>query len=312
MRDSKIILIGTGAVGSSFAYASTLLGVGRELGIIDINEDKVEGEVMDLTDAISFTKPKNIYKADYSDCKDAEVVVITAGAAQKEGETRLDLVDKNLAIFKDMIGKVVESGFDGIFLIASNPVDILTYATWKYSGFPASKVIGTGTTLDSSRFKKEIAGLIGIDPRSVEAFIMGEHGDTEFPVWSHTNIGGLPIYEWVRNQSELDEKALLDTFEKSKNAAYEIIKKKGATFYGIGMALTALVRAIIDDENSVYSTSSYLKGEYGLNDIYLGVPTIIGKDGAKWVIEIPLTDIEKENMDKSAQTLKDIIDKSHL
>lgn len=312
MKDSKIILIGTGAVGSSFAYASTLLGVGRELGIIDINEDKVEGEVMDLTDAISFTKPKNIYKADYSDCKDAEVVVITAGAAQKEGETRLDLVDKNLAIFKDMIGKVVDSGFDGIFLIASNPVDILTYATWKYSGFPASKVIGTGTTLDSSRFKKEIAGLIGIDPRSVEAFIMGEHGDTEFPVWSHTNIGGLPIYEWVRNQSELDEKALLDTFENSKNAAYEIIKKKGATFYGIGMALTALVRAIIDDENSVYSTSSYLKGEYGLDDIYLGVPTIIGKDGAKWVIEIPLTDIEKENMDKSAQTLKDIIDKSHL
>ena len=312
MKDSKIILIGTGAVGSSFAYASTLLGVGRELGIIDINEDKVEGEVMDLTDAISFTKPKNIYKADYSDCKDAEVVVITAGAAQKEGETRLDLVDKNLAIFKDMIGKVVESGFDGIFLIASNPVDILTYATWKYSGFPASKVIGTGTTLDSSRFKKEIAGLIGIDPRSVEAFIMGEHGDTEFPVWSHTNIGGLPIYEWVRNQSELDEKALLDTFEKSKNAAYEIIKKKGATFYGIGMALTALVRAIIDDENSVYSTSSYLKGEYGLDDIYLGVPTIIGKDGAKWVIEVPLTDIEKENMDKSAKTLKDIIDKSQI
>lgn len=312
MKDSKIILIGTGAVGSSFAYASTLLGVGRELGIIDINEDKVEGEVMDLTDAISFTKPKNIYKADYSDCKDAEVVVITAGAAQKEGETRLDLVEKNLSIFKDMIGKVVASGFDGIFLVASNPVDILTYATWKYSGFPASKVIGTGTTLDSSRFKKEIAGLIGIDPRSVEAFIMGEHGDTEFPVWSHTNIGGLPIYEWVKNQSELDEKALLDTFEKSKNAAYEIIKKKGATFYGIGMALTALVRAIIDDENSVYSTSSYLKGEYGLDDIYLGVPTIIGKDGAKWVIEVPLTDIEKENMDKSAQTLKDIIDKSQI
>lgn len=312
MKDSKIILIGTGAVGSSFAYASTLLGVGRELGIIDINEDKVEGEVMDLTDAISFTKPKNIYKADYSDCKDAEVVVITAGAAQKEGETRLDLVDKNLAIFKDMIGKVVKSGFDGIFLVASNPVDILTYATWKYSGFPASKVIGTGTTLDSSRFKKEIAGLIGIDPRSVDAFIMGEHGDTEFPVWSHTNIGGLPIYEWVKNQSELDEKALLDTFEKSKNAAYEIIKKKGATFYGIGMALTALVRAIIDDENSVYSTSSYLKGEYGLDDIYLGVPTIIGKDGAKWVIEVPLTDIEKENMDKSAKTLKDIIDKSQI
>lgn len=312
MKDSKIILIGTGAVGSSFAYASTILGVGRELGIIDINENKVEGEVMDLSDAISFTRPKKIYKADYSDCKDAEVVVITAGAPQKPGETRLDLVEKNLAIFKNMIKKVVDSSFNGIFLVASNPVDILTYATWKYSGFPASKVIGSGTTLDSSRFKKEIANLIGIDPRSVEAFIMGEHGDTEFPVWSHTNIGGLPIYEWVANQSELDEKALLDTFEKSKNAAYEIIEKKGATFYGIGMALTALVRAIISDENSVYSTSSYLKGEYGLNDIYLGVPTIIGKDGAKWVIEVPLTDIEKENLDKSAKTLGDIINKSDL
>ena len=312
MKDSKIILIGTGAVGSSFAYASTILGVGRELGIIDINEDKVEGEVMDLSDAISFSKPKDIYKASYSDCKDAEVVVITAGAAQKPGETRLDLVEKNLAIFKDMIQKVVGSGFDGIFLIASNPVDVLTYAIWKFSGFPASKVIGTGTTLDSSRFKKEIASLIGIDPRSVDAVIMGEHGDTEFPVWSHASIGGLPIYEWVASQSEVDERALLETFEKAKNAAYDIIAKKGATFYGIGMALTSLVRAIINDENSVYSTSSYLAGEYGLRDIYLGVPTIIGKDGAKWVIEVPFTDIEKENLDKSYKTLKEIIDKSAL
>lgn len=312
MKDSKIILIGNGAVGSAFAYASTILGVGRELGIIDINEDRVEGDVMDLSDALSFASPKRIYKADYSDCKDAEVVVITAGAAQKPGETRLDLVEKNLRIFKDMIGKVVNSGFDGIFLIASNPVDIMTYATWKFSGFPASRVIGSGTTLDSSRFKKEIANLIGIDPRSVDAFILGEHGDTEFPVWSHTNIGGLPIYEWVKTASEVDEEALLATFEKSKNAAYEIIEKKGATFYGIGMALTRLVQAIINDENSVYPTSSYLNGEYGYKDIYIGVPTIIGKDGAKWVIEILLTDTEQERMDESAKTLREIIDKSEL
>ena len=312
MKDSKIILIGDGAVGSSFAYASTILGVGRELGIIDINEKKVEGEVMDLSDAISFASPKHIYKADYSDCKDAEVVVITAGLAQKPGETRLDLVEKNLSIFKDMIENVVESGFDGIFVVATNPVDVLSYATWKYSGFPASKIIGTGTTLDSSRFKKEIAGLIGIDPRSVDAYIMGEHGDTEFPVWSHTNIGGLPIYEWVKNQSEIDEVALLATFEKSKNAAYEIIEKKGATFYGIGMAITRIVKSIINDENSVYSTSSYLDGEYGIKDLYIGVPTVIGKDGAKWVIEVPLTDTERERMDESARLLKEIVDKSAL
>ena len=310
MKDSKIILIGDGAVGSSFAYASTILGIGRELGIIDINENKAEGDAMDLSDAISFTKPKSIYKASYADCKDAEVVVITAGIPQKEGETRLDLVEKNLNIFKDMIKSVVGSGFDGIFVVASNPVDVLTYATWKYSGFPANKVIGTGTTLDSSRFKKEIASLIGIDPRSVDAYILGEHGDSEFAVWSHTNIGGLPIYEWISSNSEVDEIALLNTFEKTKNAAYEIIKKKGATFYGIGMALARIVEAIINDENAVFSTSSYLNGEYGLKDIYIGVPTVIGKDGAKWVIEIPLTDIENERMESSAKTLKQILEKS--
>ncbi len=267
---------------------------------------------MDLSDVLSFTNPKQIYKADYSDCKDAEVVVITAGIPQKSGESRLDLIEKNLKIFKDMIGQIVDSGFDGIFLVASNPVDILTYATWKYSNFPANKVIGTGTTLDSSRFKKEIANLIGIDPRSVEAFIMGEHGDSEFPVWSHTNVGGMPLYEWVKMHSETDEKELLDTFDKVKNAAYEIIDKKGATFYGIGMALARIVEAIINDQNSVFSTSSYLDGEYGLNDIYIGVPSVIGKDGVKWVLEVPLTDTENERMQASAKTLKEIIDKSNL
>lgn len=312
MKDSKIILVGDGAVGSSFAYASTILGIGRELGIIDINEKKAEGDAMDLSDVLSFTNPKHIYKADYSDCKDAEIVVITAGIPQKSGESRLDLIEKNLKIFKDMIGQIVDSGFDGIFLVASNPVDILTYATWKYSKFPANRVIGTGTTLDSSRFKKEIANLIGIDPRSVEAFIMGEHGDSEFAVWSHTNVSGMPLYEWVKSHSETDEKELLDTFEKVKNAAYEIIDKKGATFYGIGMALARIVEAIINDQNSVFSTSSYLDGEYGLEDIFIGAPSVIGKNGVKWVLEVPLTDIEDERMKESANTLKEIIKKSNI
>lgn len=312
MKDSKVILIGDGAVGSSFAYSSSLLGIGRELGIIDINEERVEGDVLDLTDALSFTYPKKVYKAEYADCKDAEVVVITAGIPQKPGETRLQLVDKNLVIFKDMIGKVVASGFDGIFVVASNPVDITTYATMKYSGFPANKVIGSGTTLDTSRFKKQIGDLLDVDYRSVHAYIMGEHGDTEFPVWSNANVGGLSIEEWKSTHPNISQESLDAAFDKTVNAAYEIINKKGATFYGIGTALSSIVRAILNDENTVFLTSSYLNGEFGLKDIHIGVPTVIGKSGVAHIIEVPLSDKEQEQLEHSARTLREIIDNSNL
>ena len=312
MKDSKVILIGDGAVGSSFAYSSSLLGVGRELGIIDINEERVEGDVLDLTDALSFTYPKKVYKAEYADCKDAEVVVITAGIPQKPGETRLQLVDKNLVIFKDMIGKVVASGFDGIFVVASNPVDVTTYATMKYSGFPANKVIGSGTTLDTSRFKKQIGDLLDVDYRSVHAYIMGEHGDTEFPVWSNANVGGLSIEEWKSTHPNISQESLDAAFDKTVNAAYEIINKKGATFYGIGTALSSIVRAILNDENTVFLTSSYLNGEFGLKDIHIGVPTVIGKSGVAHIIEVPLSDKEQEQLEYSARTLREIIDNSNL
>lgn len=312
MKDSKVILIGDGAVGSSFAYSSSLLGVGRELGIIDINEERVEGDVLDLTDALSFTYPKKVYKAEYADCKDAEVVVITAGIPQKPGETRLQLVGKNLVIFKDMIGKVVASGFDGIFVVASNPVDITTYATMKYSGFPANKVIGSGTTLDTSRFKKQIGDLLDVDYRSVHAYIMGEHGDTEFPVWSNANVGGLSIEEWKSTHPNISQESLDAAFDKTVNAAYEIINKKGATFYGIGTALSSIVRAILNDENTVFLTSSYLNGEFGLKDIHIGVPTVIGKSGVAHIIEVPLSDKEQEQLEHSARTLREIIDNSNL
>lgn len=312
MKDSKVILIGDGAVGSSFAYSSSLLGVGRELGIIDINEERVEGDVLDLTDALSFTYPKKVYKAEYADCKDAEVVVITAGIPQKPGETRLQLVDKNLVIFKDMIGKVVASGFDGIFVVASNPVDVTTYATMKYSGFPANKVIGSGTTLDTSRFKKQIGDLLDVDYRSVHAYIMGEHGDTEFPVWSNANVGGLSIEEWKSTHPTISQESLDAAFDKTVNAAYEIINKKGATFYGIGTALSSIVRAILNDENTVFLTSSYLNGEFGLKDIHIGVPTVIGKSGVAHIIEVPLSDKEQEQLEHSARTLREIIDNSNL
>lgn len=194
-RHKKIILVGDGAVGSSYAFATVLQGIGQELGIIDLNVEKAQGDAMDLSDALAYTSPKNIYQAEYKDCHDADIVVITAGAAQKPGETRIDLVHKNLHIFKDMVSNIMDSGFNGIFLIATNPVDILTYATWKFSGLPPTQIIGSGTSLDSARFRQEIARLVDVDPRNVHAYILGEHGDTEFPVWSHANVGGLQIYE---------------------------------------------------------------------------------------------------------------------
>ena len=309
MKKNKIILVGDGAVGSSFAFACTILGVGRELGIIDLNADKAEGDAMDLSDALAFTASKDIYKASYEDCHDADIVVITAGIPQKPGETRLQLVDKNLKIFKDIVTSVVGSGFNGIFLVASNPVDVMTYATWKFSGFNANRVIGTGTVLDSNRLRKEIAEITKVDPKSIHAYIMGEHGDSEFPVWSHANIGGLPIAEWTKH-NEVDEQTLLDSFNKVRDAAYEIISRKGATFYGIAVAMAKIAQAILNNENSIYSVSSYLRGEYGQEDLYIGVPAIINSNGVKNVLEISLNDNEQERMDASAKTLREIIENS--
>lgn len=309
MKKNKIILVGDGAVGSSFAFACTILGVGRELGIIDLNADKAEGDAMDLSDALAFTASKDIYKATYEDCHNADIVVITAGIPQKPGETRLQLVDKNLKIFKDIVTSVVGSGFNGIFLVASNPVDVMTYATWKYSGFNANRVIGTGTVLDSNRLRKEIAEITKVDPKSIHAYIMGEHGDSEFPVWSHANIGGLPIAEWTKH-NQVDEETLLQSFDKVRDAAYEIINRKGATFYGIAVAMAKIAQAILNNENSIYSVSSYLRGEYGQEDLYIGVPAIINSNGVKNVLEISLNDNEQERMNASAKTLRDIIEKS--
>lgn len=303
----KIILIGDGAVGSSFAFSLTIQGVGRELGIIDIDTDKTVGDAMDLSSALAYHPTKKIYSAQYSDCHDADIVVITAGAAQKPGETRLDLVHKNLRIFKSIVGEVVASGFDGIFVIATNPVDILTYATWKFSGFPKERVIGSGTSLDTARFRQEIAALVDVDTRNVHGYILGEHGDTEFPVWSHANIGGLQIYEWIKDNPGTDEEALANVFFKVRDAAYEIIKRKGATYYGIAASLTAICRAILDNTHSIYPVSAYLDGEYDQKDIYIGVPAIIGRQGVISTVQIPLNELEQDRMNHSANTLRKIL-----
>ena len=262
---------------------------------------------MDLSHALAFTSPKKIYAADYSDAHDADIVVITAGAAQKPGETRLDLVHKNLKINRAVVKEIVASGFNGIFLVASNPVDILTYSTWKFSGFPKEKVIGSGTSLDSARFRQALSDLLEVDARNVHAYILGEHGDSEFPVWSHANVAGLPIYDWVMAHPEIDEEAMVNLFFSVRDAAYDIIEKKGATFYGIAVSLARITQAILDNENAVLPLSVYVDGEYGLDDIYIGSPAIINAQGIKQVIEIPLTDGEQDRMTASASQLKEIL-----
>ncbi|MGR3742272.1 L-lactate dehydrogenase [Companilactobacillus sp. DQM5] len=305
----KVILVGDGAVGSSFAYAMTLQGIAQEIVIVDIAKDRTVGDALDLSDATPYSFPKNIRSGEYSDAKDADIVVITAGAPQKPGETRLDLVNKNLNILKSIVNPVVESGFNGIFLVAANPVDILTYATYKLSGFPKERVIGSGTSLDSNRLRKFVAEEINVDPRSVHGYILGEHGDSEFAAWSHLTIGGITIREWMAaNPGSFTEEKLQAIQERTVNAAYEIINGKGATFYGVGTALARICKALLNDENTVLPLSVLMEGQYGLNDVYVGTPAIVNKDGLRQIIEVPLDDKEKAAMDASASALNKVIE----
>lgn len=303
-NQEKIILIGAGDVGSSYAFALVAQNIGRELGIIDLDTGKSEGDALDLSDGLAFTSPKKIYAATYADCKDADLVVITAGAAQAENETRLDLIKKNFKIAKIIVDQVMASGFDGIFLVASNPVDILTYAVWKFSGLPTQRVIGSGTSLDSARFRGALAGITDVDARDVHAYIIGEHGDTQFPVWSHANIGGLQIYEWMREHPEVTEESLIKLVTDVRDAAYKIIQRKGSTHYGIAIALARITKAIFDDENAILPLSVYLDGAYGEKDIYIGSPSVVNREGIKSIIEIPLNDLEKQKMHESVSTIR--------
>ena len=303
----KVMLVGDGAVGSSYAYAMALQGIAEEFGIIDVVKERTEGDALDLLDATGYTYPKKIYAAEYSDCKDADLVVITAGAPQKPGETRLDLVNKNLRILSTIVKPVVESGFQGIFLVAANPVDILTYATWKFSGFPKERVLGSGTSLDTARLRVAMADLTGIkDPRSMHAYIMGEHGDSEFAAYSSASIGSLPFLDWAKEHDV--SKETLDKIEDDvRNKAYEIINKKGATFYGVAAALARISKAILRDEDTVLPVSAYMDGQYGNNDVYIGTPAVVCADGIKQVIEVPLNEEEQTKMTESAKTLKQVL-----
>ena len=306
---SRVALIGTGFVGSSYAFALLNQGVTEELVLIDLNKEKSEGDAMDLNHGIAFAPtPTKIWYGDYKDCQDADIVVICAGANQKPGETRLDLVEKNTKIFKSIVDEVMGNGFDGIFLVATNPVDILTYATWKFSGLPKERVIGSGTILDTARFRYVLGDYFQVDARNVHAYIIGEHGDTELPVWSKADIGGKPILELMEKQEKYKEEDLNDLFVSVRDAAYQIIERKGATYYGIAMGLVRLTKAILQNENSILTVSAYLDGEYDSKDIYIGVPAIVNRNGIREILELDLSEKETEQFQHSVKVLSEIKD----
>lgn len=307
-RVNKVALIGAGFVGSSYAFALINQGITDELVVIDLNKEKAMGDVMDLNHGKAFAPhPVKTSFGTYEDCQDADIVCICAGANQKPGETRLELVEKNLKIFKGIVSEVMASGFDGIFLIATNPVDILTYATWKFSGLPKERVIGSGTTLDSARFRYMLSEYFGAAPQNVHAHIIGEHGDTELPVWSHANVGGVPVGELVEKNDAYKLEELDQIVDDVKNAAYHIIEKKGATYYGVAMSLARITKAILHNENSILTVSTYLEGQYGADDVYIGVPAVVNRGGIADITELNLNEKEKEQFLHSADVLKNIL-----
>jgi L-lactate dehydrogenase len=308
-RVNRVALVGTGFVGSSYAFALLNQGITEELILIDINKEKAEGDAMDLNHGLPFAPSRTkIRHGTYTDCGDADLVVITAGANQKPGETRLDLVEKNTRIFKGIVEEIMASGFDGIFLVATNPVDILTYAVWKFSGLPKERVIGSGTLLDTARFRFLLGEYFDVDTRNVHAYIIGEHGDTELPVWSSADIAGTSIADWSKNKVGFKQSDLEQIFLNVRDAAYHIIERKGATYYGIAMGLVRLTKAILQNENSVLTVSAYLDGEYGHNDIFIGVPAVVNRDGIRQVVDLDLNNEEKEKFLNSVNVLKNTME----
>ncbi|WP_152394113.1 L-lactate dehydrogenase [Paenibacillus guangzhouensis] len=306
-RVTRVALIGSGFVGASYAFALLNQGITTELVIIDKNEYKAEGDAMDLNHGIPFAPYMKIWAGDFEDCRTADLVVITAGANQAPGETRLDLINKNASIFKGIVDGVMKSGFQGIFLVATNPVDVLTYVTQQYSGLPAGRVFGSGTILDTARLRFLLGQEFDIDPRSVHAYVMGEHGDTELPIWSNTNIGGRSLRDYQQKQGFPTQEKLDEIFVNVRDAAYQIIERKGATYYGIAMGLARLTKAILWNENAVLSVSTLLTGQYGLNDVYLGVPAVVNRSGVREVVELKLAEDELQKLHHSANILKQAI-----
>lgn len=296
---NKVMIVGTGNVGASVGYCLVNQRTAvSELVLTDINMEDAEGEAMDLRDTLAVSPSyMKISSGTYKDASDCDIIIITAGAPQKPGETRMDLLKKNAAIFKDMVGQIMESGFSGIFIVVSNPMDVMTYLTWRYSGLPSEQVIGSGTILDSARLRYRISERLGVSPKSVHAFQVGEHGDTEFALWSLSNLGGQPLTDLL-TEKERDE---IEDFARKE--AYEIINKKGATYYGIGACVTKLVNCILGDEKRVLPVSSY----DDFADVYNGFPAVVGRHGIVRRLELKITEEEGMKFQKSTNALKEAI-----
>ena len=301
----KIVLIGTGMVGMSYAYALLNQNLCDELVLIDINKKRAEGEAMDLNYGVAFSGGNmEIYAGEYTDCCNADLVVLTAGLPQKEGQNRLDLLKENRKIFETILQSVLENGFHGIFLVATNPVDIMTRIVYEISDFPPEKVIGTGTALDTARLRYLLGEKFMIDPRNMHAYVMGEHGDSEFVPWSQAMMTTKPIFDLCGETEGCHFQELLELEEEVRMAAYKIIEAKKATYYGIGMAMARITKAIFGNEYSVLTVSAHLQGEYGENGIYIGIPCVVNRMGIQRIVELPLGSEEKQRLHSSCETLE--------
>jgi len=306
----KVAIVGMGNVGASCAFALMQKKLYSEMVLINRSRDKAEGEAMDLSDGLPYVGSMKIYAGDYEDAADASLIVITSGAAQKPGETRLDLVSRNAAIMKSIIDQIKATSFEGILLIVANPVDILTNLALRYSGYSENRVFGSGTVLDTARLKDEIARYLSVDARNVHTMIVGEHGDSEVPLWSITNIAGVEITEFasLRGHAKGHAAAMQQLYENVRDSAYHIIERKGATYYGIAMAVTRIASALVHDEHAVLPVSVPMHGEYGIEGVHLSIPAIIGVSGVEAVVPLRLNGEELARLRDSGEALRELLD----
>jgi L-lactate dehydrogenase len=309
----RIAVVGAGNVGATFAYSLVLSGLASEIVLIDADRARAEGQAMDLDHAVPFNQPVRVQAGGFEDCKGALVTMVSAGTNQKPDESRMDLLKRNIAVFRDVIGEIAAVNPEGIILVATNPVDILTYAAYKISGLSRRRVFGSGTILDTARFRTLLANHFDVDPRSLHAHIIGEHGDSEVPVWSLANIAGVRLADlsgegWPKYEAQ----AMEQIFSQTRDAAYHIIKRKGATYYAVASGLLRIVEAIVRDQSTVLSTSSLLTGQYGLSDVCLSLPTVINRRGVARVLELGLDPTEVEKLTRSATILSASIEELGL
>ncbi len=311
---SKVCVVGAGQVGSTFAYALMIRGLASQIVLIDINEKLAQGQAEDMSHGLPYVRPAQIYAGDYSECADADIVVITAGAAQKPGESRLDLTKKNVDIFSEIVPNITKYTKDAILLVVSNPVDVLTYATVKFSDLSPERVIGSGTTLDSSRFRYLLSRHCNVDPRNVHAYILGEHGDSEVPAWSLVHISGIHLDDYCQStcHRNCDPKTRDTIVDQVRRAAYHLIEKKGATYHAIGLATVTVLESILRNQNTIFTVSTYLENYLGINDVCLSIPAQINRNGVSNRVIVPLTASELKSLQHSAEVIKNAISKAGL